>query len=135
MARRRTDTEERLQKYAALYRELAVELGAVGYIWNGTVTREMLTCGRNDCACHKDRARRHGPYSYWRTKVAGKSVSRLLDPEEADLLEAWIQNRRKLERLRREMLAVSHKVARLLLGKVKAQAGTSRERGRRRADA
>jgi hypothetical protein len=126
LAKKRANTEDRLNAYEAAYRALAAQLGEVGFIWNGSIHRQTLTCGRSWCACHTDRAKRHGPYAYWGTKVKGKSVSRLLQPPEADLLEGWIQNRRKLEQIRSQMLALSGKVARLLLGKVRAKAVPSK---------
>jgi hypothetical protein len=63
----------------------------------------------------KDPARRHGPYVYWSTKVRGRTVNRLLTPEEASLYSEWIENRRNLEQVRQELLKLSRKVAPLLL--------------------
>jgi hypothetical protein len=116
VAQRKT-IEERLRDYERQYRELLATLPEIGYIWNGSLTRQMLTCGKKGCACHQDPQRRHGPYAYWTTKLKGRTVSRLLSPEEADLLEQWIQNRRTLKRTERRMLALSRKVAPLMLRK------------------
>jgi hypothetical protein len=116
MAKRKT-LEQRLRDQQQAYRRLAAQLGETGYLWKGTVVRQMLTCGNKNCACHKDEARRHGPYAYWSTKVGGRTVSRLLDPEEAELYEEWIQNRRRLDQIQRQMLAISKRVAPLMLRK------------------
>lgn len=112
---KRRSKQERLRDYQRQYRQLAAKLAESGYLWNGTISRQMLTCGKKSCVCHRDESRRHGPYLYWTTKVGGKTVSRLLSPAEAELYEEWIENRRRLERLAREMLALSKKVAPLLL--------------------
>lgn len=112
---KRKSRQERLQDCEREYRALAAKLAETGYLWNGTVSRQMLTCGKKSCACRKDERRRHGPYAYWTTKVGGKTVSRLLSTEEAALYEEWIENRRRLEELQRELLAISKKVAPLLL--------------------
>lgn len=114
MAQRKT-RGVRLRAYAQEYRRLAAELAETGYLWSGSITRQRLTCGKPACACHGDPARRHGPYAYWSTKVKGRTVSRLLSEEEAEFYEEWIENRRRLERLQREMLKLSKKVAPLLL--------------------
>lgn len=90
-------------------------MAEIGYLSNGTVVRQMLTCGKTTCACHQDAGRRHGPYAYWSTKVQGRTVSRLLSAPEADLCAAWIRNRRVLEQTQRRMLALSKKVAPLIL--------------------
>ncbi len=118
MAKRRS-IEERLRDYKRQYRKLAETLANTGYVWNGTVVRQRLTCGNKNCSCHQDERNRHGPYAYWSTKVRGRTVSRLLSSEEADLYEEWIRNRRVLEDNKRRMLSLSKKVAPLLLRKRK----------------
>ena len=50
----------------------------------------------------------------------GRTVSRLLSAAEADLYEGWILNRRALKDTQRRMLALSKKVAPLLLRKAKS---------------
>ena len=127
MAKRKS-IEERLRDYEHQYRELAVTLAAAGYVWKGTVVRQMLTCGKKRCACHQDERRRHGPYAYWSTKVKGRTVSRLLNPAEANLYEEWIRNRRMLEKIQRRMLALSKKVALLMLRRQKSDEQTSGDR-------
>jgi hypothetical protein len=121
IAKRKT-LDERLAAYERQYRDLAAGLARIGYLWHGSVVRQMLTCGKPSCACHTDPARRHGPYPYWTTKVKGRTVSRLLDPLEADLLEEWVHNRRLLERTQRRMLALSKKSAPLILKKLRKEA-------------
>ena len=125
---KRKNIEERLRDYEQQYRELAVTLAATGYLWNGTVVRQMLTCGKKSCACHQDERHRHGPYAYWSTKVKGRTVSRLLNPAEADLYEQWIRNRRMLEKIRQRMLALSKKVASLMLRRRRSDEQTSGDR-------
>lgn len=52
---------------------------------------------------------------YWTTKVKGKTVSRLLKPEEAQLYKAWVANRKTLDRTVKHMLEVSRDVAAVVL--------------------
>lgn len=107
--------QAKLDKYTRERENLLARLREVGFICHGSVHRSLLTCGRPACRCHEDRDARHGPYAYWTTKVAGKTVSRLLPPDEADLYEEWIENRRRLERIVRELKALSAKAAPLIL--------------------
>jgi len=107
--------QQRLETFGQAYRQLTAQLAQVGYICKGSVVRQMLTCGKPTCACPKDKTRRHGPYAYWSTKVGGKTVSRKLPPEEADLYEEWIENRRRMQAIIRKMLALSRTAAPLLL--------------------
>lgn len=117
------DLHRRLETYERAYRALAQRLAQVGYIWQGTVVWQRLTCGKSACACHTDPQHRHGPYAYWSTKAQGRTVSRLLSAEEADLYVEWVRNRRELEEIRRKMLALSKKVAPLMLRQRRSQAG------------
>ena len=101
----------RMQSYIKEYRNLTTTLPETGFIWPGHIQRRYLTCGKPNCVCHTDSESRHGPYAYWTSKKNKKTVSRLLRPEEADLLEDWIDNRRKLEAVIRKMKSLSQKAA------------------------
>jgi hypothetical protein len=91
------------------YGELTRALAEVGFVWPGTVQRRMLTCGKPKCICHRDPQSRHGPYYYWTSKKEGKTVSRQLTPEEAAILESWIENRRKVDDTLKRMTRISER--------------------------
>ncbi len=114
----------RMQAYRDKHRKLTAKLSEIGFIWPGNVQRRYLTCGKPNCICKKDPEAKHGPYAYWTSKEAKKTVSRLLSPEEADLLEEWIENRRKLEAIVREMKKLSQKTFEVAL-KLKTEQQTS----------
>ena len=69
------------------------------YFCKGTVLKRMMKCGRKQCACHRDPARRHGPYFECTYKVQNKTVNLKLYPEVAPLYRAAIQQYRKLKAL------------------------------------
>ena len=100
---------KRLKAYMNKHQKLTANLSEIGFIWPGNIQRRYITCGKPYCACHKDPKARHGPYAYWTSKEDKKTLSRLLKPEEADLLEEWIENRRKLETIVRQMKELSQK--------------------------
>jgi hypothetical protein len=91
------------QQYADLTRTLA----QIGFVWPGTLQRRRLTCGKPQCSCHRDAQARHGPYFYWTSKKDGKTVSRMLTHEEAEILEPWINNRRVLNATLKQMMEMS----------------------------
>ncbi len=115
MPNKQARLNQQLRRYKEKYRQLAAQLARTGYLYDGTVGRQWLTCGKQNCACASDPARRHGPYAYWTTKHMGRTVSRRLSAAEADLLESWIENRRELERIKDKMIRLSKKVAPILL--------------------
>jgi hypothetical protein len=91
------------QRYVGLTHGLA----QIGFVWPGTVQRQMLTCGKPQCACHKKPEARHGPYYYWTSKKNGKTISKKLSCEEAEILESWISNRRTIDATIKRMMKVS----------------------------
>ena len=120
--------KRRLTEYERAYRELAAQLTELGFMHEGTVVRQRLTCGKSACVCHTDPERRHGPYFYWTAKVKGRTVSRLLSKEEADLYEEWIRNRRRFREIQRKMLALAKKAAPIAVKIQTADRGSTEQR-------
>lgn len=96
------------QRFDALKREII----QIGYFCKGTLLKRMMKCGNRQCACHRDPAKRHGPYFECTYKVHNKTVNVRLRSEAAPLYRAAIQQSRKLklllarmERLSRQALA------------------------------
>jgi hypothetical protein len=104
-----------LERYQAHYHSLTAQLAEIGFIWGGSVQSQRLTCGTPGCACHRDPEARHGPYIYWTSKVAGRTVSRLLRSPEAELLSEWVQNRRQLDQVVRQMKKLSQRAVKVVL--------------------
>ena len=75
----------------------------------------MMKCGKAQCACHRDPAKRHGPYFEWTYKAKGKTVNVKLTPETAPLYTAASQQYRKLQTL-------LNRLERLSLTALRAQA-------------
>jgi len=74
-----------------------------------------MQCGKPNCACATDRARRHGPYFQLSWKKKGKTVSRRLSSAHAALYRQWVANRQRLQSIIQEMQQVSRKARRHLL--------------------
>ena len=106
-APRRLAQDRALRRYRRRYERLKAKLRDLGYVCVGSITRSWLTCGKPSCICHRDRARRHGPYYYWTRKVAGRTQSRMLDESLLHLYEQGIRNHRKLDALIERMRELS----------------------------
>ncbi len=94
------------------FREARRELEHLDYFVKGTVLKRMIRCGRAQCACQRDPARRHGPYFEWTYKANGQTVNVKLSPHAAPLYQAAAKQHRRLkailtrlERLSRTALA------------------------------
>ena len=57
----------------------------------------MMRCGKAQCACQKDPAKRHGPYFQWTYNAHGKTVTIKLTRETAPLYQAAARQYRKLK--------------------------------------
>jgi hypothetical protein len=54
-----------LQDYQRRYRELTDQVGALGFVSEGTLVHRYTTCGKPTCRCQTDPDQRHGPYWQW----------------------------------------------------------------------
>lgn len=102
-----------LLRHQQEYRKLKAELVEIGYVLQGSITTRWMECGKPLCACHENPQARHGPYYQWSTKVAGRTVSRYLEKEQATPCRRWIENNRRLEKILKRMRALSSRVAAL----------------------
>ena len=94
------------------FRRLKRDLTRLDYFCKGTVLRRMMKCGQPVCACHRDPAKRHGPYFEWTYKAKGKTVNVRLSADAAPIYTAATKQYRalksvlnRLERLSRTALA------------------------------
>src|SRR6266545_4811247 len=79
-------TNGELARLQRRYRALLDELRGLGFIATG-------------CRCHADPPQRHGPYHQYTRKVAGKTVTARLTPEQAQRYREQIANRRRLDEI------------------------------------
>lgn len=85
---------------------IADELAQVGFVLPGNLSPRHLSCTHAGCHCHADPPVLHGPYWYWTRKVAGKTVSKMLSPEQAADYERLVANERRLRALVHELESI-----------------------------
>lgn len=108
-------TSGRLAAYERRYRELASQLAEIGLIASGSVVHRHTRCSTTGCRCHANPPQLHGPYYQWTAKVDGKTVTRRLTEQEANLYKNWITNDRHLRTLITKMRDVANKATELTL--------------------
>jgi hypothetical protein len=96
-----------LDRYRGRFEELKRELQRLEYFSKGTVLKRRMKCGKAQCACRTDPAKRHGPYFEWTYKANGKTVNVRLTPEAAPLYKAASRQYRKLKTLLRRLERLS----------------------------
>ena len=72
-------------------RELAAVLSQPKPMRRGSVSERTMKCGKAGCPCQEDPKARHGPYYSLTRPTAGKTHSRYLSPEQAELAQQQIE--------------------------------------------
>ena len=100
-----------LERLEADYRALQQQVCELGFIAVGSVLERYTVCGSQGCHCHDEPPVKHGPYFQYTRKLAGKTLTRRLDPAQAERYREWIANRRRLDELVNQMDQLSRRAA------------------------
>ena len=111
---RTASIDSSLQRLQERHRALLAELADIGLVLRGSIAPRLNRCGNPTCRCKADPPMLHGPYYHWTRKVAGKTVSAILSPEQAARCKEWNQNMRKLDRIVRQLQTIGLRAATLL---------------------
>ena len=71
-------------------RQLAAELANPQPMRRGSLSERMIKCSKPSCACAQDPKARHGPYYSLTQAVGGKTRSRFLTGEQAEVVQQQI---------------------------------------------
>jgi hypothetical protein len=72
-------------------RQLATELADAEPMRRGSLSERTIKCSKPGCACAQDPKGRHGPYYSLTHAVGGKTQSRYLTAEQADVARRQIE--------------------------------------------
>lgn len=89
---------------------LARDITKIGFVLPGTLAERYLTCTHAGCHCHDDPPHLHGPYWYWTRKVANRTVTKMLRPEQVDDYRSWFENRKRLRDLTHQLEELSMEI-------------------------
>src|SRR5215471_12250569 len=109
---RRLPSTAILDRYAQRFQTLKREFQELEYFCKGTLLKRMMKCGKAQCACRQDPAKRHGPYFEWTYKAKGKTVNVKLTREVMPLFRAASHQYRKLRSLLNRLENLSQTVLR-----------------------
>jgi hypothetical protein len=109
--KRTTAVDSVLRRLEQRHRALRAELADIGLVLRGSIARRLVRCGQPMCRCKAAPPMRHGPYYLWTRKVAGKTVTAQLSPEQAALCQDWNRNMRKVDRTVRQLQAIGLQAA------------------------
>jgi len=110
---RRPPSSAVLERQSRRFLELKRGLEQIEYFCKGTVLKRMMKCGKANCTCASDPAKRHGPYFELTYKANGKTVNVKLSSEAAPLYQAASRQHRKLKTLLNRLEKLSQSILRL----------------------
>ena len=97
-------------RYAQRFQALKREFQELDYFCKGTILTRMMKCGKSQCACRQDPAKRHGPYFEWTYKAKGKTVNVKLTHEVMSIFRDASRQYRKLRSLLNRLETLSQTV-------------------------
>lgn len=110
--RHMSDTE--LEALERQYQALQDRVGELGFVAPGSVIERHTVWATSSCHCQAEPPVRHGPYFQYTRKLGGKTFTRRLNAEQADLYREWIANRRHLDEILAQMDQISRRTAELI---------------------
>lgn len=93
------------QQYAAAKKQVL----KIGFIAEGSLSKNYVTCGKPTCRCRNDATHRHGPYFQLTWKRNAKTVSQAIPESLVLQYQEWIGNRQALATIMRQMYVISQK--------------------------
>ncbi len=78
---------------------LARAMSEIGFALPGSIVVRHTRCGKAVCRCRAQPPQLHGPYIQWTRKVEGKTVTRVLSPDQLERYQPWFDNARRLRQL------------------------------------
>lgn len=98
--------------------QLKAQLGELGPMRPGSLSRQYNVCGKPGCRCKDPQnPRRHGPYYQLNYVYAGKKTSEFVRPQNLARVRTQLANYKQFRRLSDEWVGSALKLARLQLGK------------------
>ena len=74
-------------------------LAAIDWALPGSIVERRMRCGKRRCRCKNEPPQLHGPYIQWTRTVDGKTVTKLLTPEQLSRYQPWLDNAARLRTL------------------------------------
>jgi len=110
----KAELKRRLQRVSRDYEAAKARLAEVGFTCEGSLAELYTSCGNPNCRC-ADPEQRHGPYWQLTWKEGGKTITRRLSADDAQLYRQWIANRRHLEATLEQMRDLSRQADEYIL--------------------
>src|SRR5664279_5659182 len=92
-------------------RRLAQQISEIDAALPGSLVIRSMRCGKPTCRCKADPPQLHGPYIQWTRKIAGRTHTRRLTPEQLDRYQPWFENAQRIRQMLTELEELSLQAA------------------------
>lgn len=113
-------------------RQVITELASAKPMRRGSLSERTIKCSKPGCACAQDPKARHGPYYSLTHAVGGKTQSRYLTAEQADLVRQQIDAGHKFRHHVDALWETCEQWADSQLANVSASSGEAKKKGSKR---
>lgn len=90
--------------------KLRREIEGIDYVCKGSISKVYYKCGKNNCICHKDENKKHGPYNLWTRKVDGKTITKSLNDNQVKKFKQYKKNYNKFKQLIKKIEKISAEI-------------------------
>jgi hypothetical protein len=87
--------------------EVLAELGRIGVVLPGSISKRTTRCQRQGCHCRTDPVVLHGPYETWTWRPDGTARTRTLTDDQSERLQPYSDAHRRLKQLVAELERLS----------------------------
>ena len=94
---------EDLESLGRRVSQLSRNIHDIGFILYVTVKKHYMKWGHKGCSFHADPPQLYGTYYDWTRGVEGKTKTVRLTEVQASIIEEWIRNMRRVEKIVMEM--------------------------------
>ena len=106
------------QKLQQRINQLKAQLGEIGPMRPGSLSRQYNVCGKPGCRCKDSKnPRRHGPYYQLNYVYGGKKTSEFVRPQNLKVVRNQLVNYKRFRRLTDQWVGSALQLARLELKK------------------
>lgn len=90
--------------------QIRQELATIGELRPGSLTPRFRKCGKPNCHCAQEGDRGHGPSWSLTRKKKGKTVTKIIPPDEVERTKEQLEEYRRLRDLTSELVEVSERL-------------------------
>jgi hypothetical protein len=105
------DANQATTQHEEQRRRLAQQISEIDAALPGSLVIRSIRCGKPTCRCKADPPQLHGPYIQWTRKIAGRTRTRLLTPEQLDRYRPWFENAQRIRQMLTELEDLSLQAA------------------------